>query len=136
MYYGFESLKSEDEIVEKILILGCKRTMNDICIACSRCMVGFNRKDGEFARYKDTDAELIGIINCGDCPGEAVISRLMQLKLWNKPMDELPTKIHVAPCLGACPHKDKIMTMLKDKAGIETIEGTHPYKPAVVFDRS
>jgi len=23
----------------------------------------------EFARYKDQDAELIGILNCGDCPG-------------------------------------------------------------------
>ena len=29
----------------------------------------FNKKDGEFERYKGKDAELIGLLNCGDCPG-------------------------------------------------------------------
>ena len=43
--------------------------MDDVCIACSRCMVGFNRKVGEFNRYKDQDAELVGILNYADCPG-------------------------------------------------------------------
>jgi len=55
--------------MEKVLIVGCKRAMDDVCIACSRCMVGFNRKEGEFARYKDQDAEVIGLLGCGDCPG-------------------------------------------------------------------
>lgn len=35
--------------MEKVLIVGCKRTMYSACVACSRCMVAFNRKDGEFA---------------------------------------------------------------------------------------
>ncbi|MBN2327978.1 MAG: CGGC domain-containing protein [Candidatus Omnitrophica bacterium] len=120
--------------MEKVLIVGCKRAMNDICIACSRCSVGFNRKDGEFARYQENEAELIGILNCGDCPGGAVVSRLIQLKLWNAPLDELPTKIHIAPCiLSGCPYKDQMLESIRNKAGIEVIEGTHPYKPAVVF---
>jgi predicted metal-binding protein len=46
--------------MEKILIMGCKHTMNDVCIGCSRCTVAFNRKDGEFARYKDDGAQLEG----------------------------------------------------------------------------
>ncbi len=121
--------------MEKILILGCKRSMNDICVACSRCSVGFNRKAGEFSRYEGTDAEMIGILNCGDCPGGAVVSRLVQLKLWNAPLNEQPTKIHIAPCiLNGCPHKETLMETIKSKAGIEVIEGTHPYKPDVVFD--
>ncbi len=120
--------------MEKILILGCKKVMNDICIACSRCTVGFNRKDGEFERYADTDAQLLGILNCGDCPGGAAVSRLIQLKLWNAPMDEMPTKIHIAPCiLGGCPHKDEMLEKIKKAAGIEVIEGTHPYKAGQVF---
>ena len=36
--------------MEKILVLGCKNTMDDICIGWTRCMVGFNRKAGEFDR--------------------------------------------------------------------------------------
>ncbi len=120
--------------MEKILILGCKKTMDDICIACSRCNVGFNRKDGEFSRYTETDAELIGILSCGDCPGGATVNRLIQLKLWNTPMNELPTKIHIAPCiLNGCPYKDKLLEAVKNKAGIEVIEGTHPYKPDTIF---
>ena len=120
--------------MEKILIIGCKRAMNDACIACSRCLVGFNRKEGEFSKYKDTEAELIGLINCGDCPGAAIVTRMAQFSLWNKPMGEKPTKVHVAPCiLDHCPYKDVILKKIKAKAGIEVIEGTHPYQPVNIF---
>ena len=67
--------------MEKILIVGCKRAMDDICIGCSRCMVAFNRRIGEFERYKENDAELIGLLNCGDCPGATIVSRLAQVNL-------------------------------------------------------
>ncbi len=120
--------------MEKILIIGCKHTMNDVCIGCSRCMVGFNRREGEFARYSKDGAELIGILNCGDCPGASVVTRLAQLKLWNAPMNEKPTKIHVAPCIiDHCPHKDELLRKIKAKAGCEVVEGTHPYMPENIF---
>jgi predicted metal-binding protein len=120
--------------VEKLLIVGCKRAMDDVCIGCSRCMVGFNRREGEFERYKGKDAELIGLLNCGDCPGATVVTRLAQVNLWNKPMNEKVTKVHVAPCiLDHCPHKDVLLKKIKAKAGVEVIEGTHPYKPDNIF---
>ena len=120
--------------MEKILVVGCKKAMDDVCIACSRCMVGFNRKDGEFSRYKDQDAELLGILSCGDCPGATIVTRLAQVKLWNATMDEKPTKIHVGPCItDHCPHKDVILKKIKAKSGVEVIEGTHPYKPDNIF---
>ncbi len=72
----------------KILIVGCKKAMDDVCIGCSRCLVGFNRKDGEFGVYKDTDAEITGLLNCGDCPGATIVTRLAQVNLWNAPMGE------------------------------------------------
>ena len=65
--------------MEKVLIVGCKRAMDDICIACSRCCVAFNRREGEFSRYED--AEILGLLNCGDCPGAAIVPRLAQVKL-------------------------------------------------------
>lgn len=119
--------------MEKILIIGCKKTMDDVCIGCSRCMVAFNRRVGLFDRY-DEDAELMGLLNCGDCPGASVVTRLAQVKLWNTPLEEKPTKVHVAPCIADhCPHYDDLVTKIKAKAGVEVIEGTHPYMPSDVF---
>ncbi len=119
--------------MEKILIVGCKKAMDDVCIGCSRCMVGFNRRVGEFERY-DKDAEIMGLLNCGDCPGATIVTRLAQVNLWNKPMNEIPTKIHIAPCItDHCPHSEILIKKIKAKAGIEVIEGTHPYKPNDIF---
>ncbi len=120
--------------MEKILIVGCKKAMDDVCIGCSRCMVAFNRREGEFSRYKDQDAELMGLLNCGDCPGVAIVTRLAQVSLWNKPLGEKITKVHIAPCIkGPCPEKDTLIKKIKETAGVEVIEGTHPYKPENIF---
>ena len=119
---------------EKILIIGCKRVMDSVCIGCSRCLVGFNRREGSFERYKDTDAVVMGLLSCGDCPGAGIVTRLAQVKLWNQPLGEKPTTIHIAPCMSDhCPHADTIITKINAKAGCPVIEGTHPYFPSDIF---
>ncbi|SDN57697.1 Predicted metal-binding protein [Desulfonauticus submarinus] len=118
--------------MEKILILGCKMAMNDVCIGCSRCLVAFNRREGEFARY-GKDAEIVGLLNCGGCPGSVIVTRLVQLKLWNMPLKEQITKIHIAFCMNNCPYKDELVKKIQAKAGIEVVMGTHPYKPENIF---
>jgi len=120
--------------MEKILIIGCKRAMDDVCIGCSRCLVGFNRKAGSFSRYEGQDVELMGLLNCGDCPGAAIVPRLAQVSLWNKPLDEQVTKVHIAPCImDHCPHSEILVKKIKAKAGVEVVEGTHPYIPENIF---
>lgn len=120
--------------MEKILIVGCKKAMDDVCIGCCRCMVGFNRKKGEFERYKNQDSEVIGLLNCGDCPGVTIVTRLSQVNLWNKPMDEKVTKVHIGPCIVEhCPYRDTIIKKIKARAGVEVIEGTHPYRSYNIF---
>jgi predicted metal-binding protein len=120
--------------MEKILVIGCKRTMDDICIGCSRCIVAFNRRDGEFSRYKNVDAQIIGLLNCGDCPGAGIVPRMAQFNLWNKPLGEKPTRIHIGPCIADhCPHKEILVNKIKAKSGIEVILGTHPYLPENIF---
>lgn len=120
--------------MEKILIVGCKNTMDDVCIACTRCMVAFNKRDGEFSRYKDKDAELIGMLNCGGCPGVSIVTRLAQMACWNAQNGEKPTKIHIAACiLDHCPEKESIVKKIKAKTAIEVIEGAHTYKPEGLF---
>ncbi|MFP4316171.1 MAG: CGGC domain-containing protein [Desulfovibrionales bacterium] len=120
---------------EKILIIGCKNAMDDICIGCSRCLVSFNRREGMFERYQGNgNAEILGLLSCGGCPGPAIVTRLAQVKLWNAPLNEKPTKIHIAPCIGDhCPYADDIITKIKVKSHIEVIEGTHPYAPSDIF---
>ncbi|VEN74684.1 Metal-binding protein [Candidatus Desulfarcum epimagneticum] len=120
--------------MEKILIVGCKKAMDDVCVGCSRCLVGFNRREGEFERYANEEAEIMGLINCGDCPGAAIVTRLAQVSLWNKPLGDKPTRIHIGPCLvDHCPHSEAIIGKIKAKSGVEVIEGTHPYKPDRIF---
>jgi predicted metal-binding protein len=120
--------------MEKVLIFGCTNTMDDICIACSRCMVGFNRKEGEFARYKNTETELIGILGCGGCPGMGTIPRLANFGLWNDKLREKPTKVHIAPCVTLhCPYAETIIKKIKAKTAVEVIEGAHPYLPENIF---
>jgi predicted metal-binding protein len=118
----------------KILIVGCKRAMDDVCIGCSRCLVAFNRNAGEFERYQGNGVELLGLLSCGDCPGATIVTRLAQVKLWNAPLDEKPTVVHIAPCImDHCPHKESIVAKIKAKAGCAVVEGTHPYKPENIF---
>lgn len=120
--------------MEKILIIGCKSAMDDVCISCSRCLVGFNRREGKFEAYKDQEAEVVGLLNCGGCPGPTIVTRLVQVKLWNAPMSEKPTKVHIGPCITEhCPHKETLMKKIRAKSGVEVIEGTHPYMPSEIF---
>lgn len=120
--------------MEKVVIVGCKRVMDDVCVACSRCMTGFNRREGAFEAYRESGAELLGMLGCGDCPGAGIVPRLIQLKLWNLPFNEAPTKIHIAPCIAEhCPYKEAIMEKIQKKAGVDVVIGAHPYVPETVF---
>ncbi|WP_028574319.1 CGGC domain-containing protein [Desulfonatronovibrio hydrogenovorans] len=119
--------------MEKILIIGCKRAMNEVCIGCSRCLVAFNRREGKFGDYPK-DAQILGLLSCGDCPGSTIVTRLAQVKLWNSPMQEVPTRVHISPCItDHCPHADEITAKIKNKAGIKVISGTHEYIPEKIF---
>jgi len=119
--------------VEKILIVGCRNAMDDVCIGCSRCLVAFNRRAGSFQQYA-ADAEILGLLNCGGCPGSVIVMRLAQTLLWNAPMGEKPTRVHIGPCISDhCPHAQNIVAKIKAKSGVEVLEGTHPYMPTNIF---
>lgn len=120
--------------MEKILIIGCKRAMDDVCIGCSRCLVGFNRREGSFSRYEGEAVELMGLLNCGDCPGAAIVPRLAQVNLWNKPMGEQVAKVHIAACVvDHCLDSETLIKKIEAKAGVEVIIGAHPYIPENIF---
>ena len=120
--------------MDKVLIIGCRKAMDDICIGCSRCLVSFNRREAFFELYEVSDAEVMGMLSCGDCPGSTIVTRLAQVKLWNAPLGEQPTVIHIGPCIVEhCPHAETIIGKIKKKAGIPVIEGTHTYMPPTIW---
>jgi predicted metal-binding protein len=96
--------------------------------------MGFDKKEGEFERYQNKDAKLRALLHCGGCPGTSPVLRLIGLKTWMAPMKESIDAVHLGNCLlDNCPYKDEIIQKVKAKAGVDVIEGSHPYRAKQVF---
>jgi len=99
-------------------------------------MVAFMRREGEFERYKNEDAHIIGIVDCGGCEGNKnrVIPSLALLKLQLAALNEKPDVIHIGTCITRfCKRKDDLIAAIKEKAGVEVVEGTHSYALPTIF---
>jgi predicted metal-binding protein len=117
-----------------IAVISCKNIKDDICIGCHRCLTGFDKKEGEFERYQNTDAKLKAVLHCGGCTGSSTVLRMASLKAWMALMDESVDAIHLGTCLiDNCPHKDELLQKVKAKAGVDVIEGSHPYRAKQIF---
>ena len=71
-----------------IAVLSCKNIKDETCLGCQRCLMAFDKKEGEFERYKGTDAKLRALLHCGGCPGTSPVVRLVNLKAWMGLTDE------------------------------------------------
>ena len=118
-----------------IAVLGCENIKDKTCMGCHRCLMAFDKRDGEFARYQDNEeAKLRALVHCGGCPGNACINRLINLKAWMGLKGETIDAVHIGSCLlNSCPNRETIVATVKEKAGVEVIEGSHPYLPPTVF---
>jgi len=118
-----------------IAIMGCKEIKDETCIGCQRCLTAFHRKEGEFERYKgDTEARIIAIFHCGGCPATSPVLRMKQLHGWMTPMGERVDVLHLGTCVkNHCHYKDKLLAAVRAKAGVDVVDGTHPYVPMDVF---
>ncbi|MEW6674495.1 MAG: CGGC domain-containing protein [Nitrospirota bacterium] len=123
--------------MKKIALLACQMIrIKNLCPADTKCLVALNRREGEFERYKGQEVAIVGIVDCGECEGNrnrAVLSLALlkgQLVALNESLDA----IHAGTCLvNFCPRKDDILKAVKEKAGIEVIEGGHQYIPPKIF---
>ncbi|MDI6631708.1 MAG: CGGC domain-containing protein [Bacillota bacterium] len=123
--------------MKKITLLACYLIRKrNLCPGDAKCLVAFNRREGEFERYKGEEVAIVGIVDCGECEGNrnrAVLS-LGLLKGALVPLNESVDAIHVGTCvMGFCPRKDDILKALKEKAGVEVVEGGHRYVPPTIF---
>lgn len=123
--------------MKKIVLLACYLIRKrNLCPGDARCLVAFNRREGEFERHKGEEAAIVGIMDCGEREGNrnrAVLS-LGLLKGALMPLNESVDAVHVGTCvMGFCPRKDDILKALKEKAGVEVVEGGHRYVPPTIF---
>jgi len=123
--------------MKKVVIVKCQMISNqNLCPGDAKCMVAFMRREGEFERYKNEDAHIIGIVDCGGCEGNKnrVVCNLALLKLQLAALNEKPDVVHVGTCIMKfCKRKDDLIAAIKEKAGVEVVEGTHSYAPPTIF---
>ncbi len=119
--------------MKKILVVSCENIRDKHCIACLKCFKALARREGEFARYRDEEVQVVGWTTCGGCPGMVLprITLVQELaRLYENDFDV----IHLGTCLVKaakvcnCPLdlesiKNKLETVFKK----EVVIGTHNY---------
>ena len=115
----------------RVAVIYCKRVKDHSCIACAKCYKGMAEKNGEFARH-DT-IELVGMTDCGDCPG-LTVPRVKLLREVTANLGREIDTVHFGTCVklametAECPIDfDDMKATLEDKFGVEVILGTHTY---------
>ncbi len=125
--------------MKRIAILGCQmRRDQNLCPVDAKCFVVLARKEGEFERYKNDPVSLLGIISCGGCEGNKnrPVCSLLLLKMHLSAFNENVDAIHIGTwIMNYCKRKDDLIRAVKEKAGVEVIEGTHPYSPVAIFSK-
>jgi predicted metal-binding protein len=119
----------------RIAIVACKKVREqNLCPGDAKCLVALMRREGEFEGYKEKDAAIVGIIECGECHGERVPASLGLLKMHLAALKETVDVVHAGSCVMLlCRHKEELVSLIKEKAGVEVVEGTHRYIPPKVF---
>lgn len=123
--------------MKKVAILACTQIRRrNICPGDVKCLVAAHKKEGEFERYKEDGVVILGIVDCGGCEGQRnrAVASLATIKGPLTALNEQLDALHIGTCIMKfCPRKDDILQAVKEKAGIEVIEGTHPYAPSKIF---
>ena len=116
-----------------VAVLYCKKIQDHSCIACAKCHKGMAERNGEFARYADDELQLVGMTDCGDCPG-LTFPRVKLLTEVVGNLDRTIDIIHFGTCMklametADCPIDfDEMKILLERKFGCEVVLGTHSY---------
>ncbi len=125
--------------MKKIALIACNMIRSgNLCPGDAKCLVAMSRKEGEFKRYENEDAHIVGIVDCGGCEGNKnrVVPSMAVLKMHLTALNEQVDAVHLGTCIMKfCKRKDDLLEAVKEKAGVEVIEGTHAYIPPTIFGR-
>ncbi len=98
--------------------------------------MALGRKEGEFSRYENEGAQIVGIVDCGGCEGNKnrIVCSMAHLKMHLASLNEPVDVVHMGTCIMKfCKRQDDLIEAVQQKAGVEVVQGTHPYSPPSVF---
>ena len=102
-------------------------------VVALKCFKGISERAGEYERWKDYDVEVIGMDDCGGCPG-VIMPKLVLMKDMGKLYDRDFDAVHLGTCImkatqtATCPiDVEKLKHLIETKMGKEVILGTHAY---------
>ncbi|MEW6328172.1 MAG: CGGC domain-containing protein [Thermodesulfobacteriota bacterium] len=117
----------------KIAILSCKKIKDITCVSCIKCFKAMQAREGEFARYKDEELDIVAMGDCGDCPG-LVMPKLALISDVAKQYGREFDTVHLGTCIvkatstAACPiNIDRLKEMIEKKMNKKVVVGTHNY---------
>lgn len=119
---------------KNIAIIACKNIKGTSCVGgCLKCFKGIAERNGEYGRWKDYEIEVIGMDDCGGCPGLVIpkLKLMMDMgKLFNRDFDA----VHIGTCVvtatktAKCPiDLEDLKNIIETKFQKEVILGTHTY---------
>jgi len=109
----------------KVGLIRCMKT-EDICVATRDFMVIRNKK-GAFKGIKG-EIEVIGVTNCGGCPGDKVVTRAQKMVKGGADAIALTSCITKGRPIGSvCPYVEKMKEAIENKLSntIKLIDYTH-----------
>lgn len=111
--------------IVKIGILACSATTRMLDCPFSVCLEDMHERKGAFARYRNHEIKLIGLISCNGCPtntGEEVILPKVEALLHYG-----ADRIHLTYCLTAlCPFVKRYIKVIQAEfPSLDLVEGTH-----------
>ena len=112
----------------KIGIIICDRYRT---CAGGKCLRSLRNREGAFARYQDTELELVGYTTCDGCPGGNVEYTVEEMKRNGAEVIHLATGLIVG--YPPCPYITTFHDFIESRYGLEVVYGTHPI-PQNYFD--
>lgn len=109
-----------NEIV-KIGIIICDRYRT---CAGGKCLRSMRNREGAFARYTDSELELVGYTTCDGCPGGNVEYAGEEMVKNGAQVIHLATGLVVG--YPPCPYIKTFQSFLEKRYGVTVVVGTHP----------
>jgi predicted metal-binding protein len=112
--------------MKNILIIGCKKCLDNFCIGCGKCMA----HNPSYPKVADSPVGTeVSLISCGDCNGCNIPGKVKSF------LDRIPVEdfkyiqIKLASCVKEiCPFQEDILKTLKNEFPYEIIENDNEYR--------
>jgi predicted metal-binding protein len=112
--------------MKNILIIGCKKCLDNFCIGCGKCMAHDPTFMNMAPRPENTN---ISLISCGDCNGCKIPEKVESFLKRTSVEEYKEIQIKLASCVKElCPFSDDIITTLENNFPYEILKTEEEYR--------